>query len=243
MSKLYRLKSDHAVKCEAVFLPTSRAKGGLDSMRFIFLDEEWILPVTEFDRHWEPDLPPAPPVLAEDELGRLAGQLDGWLTIGPLDGRASAALLRRAVAELRRLRAENKDLEERKAVWKTAHDHLKAEVESLLKRPGLLPTDVIFQNMQVYLGSTGDDEYNAKLVKQFAIYMKKLQEKRDGGLGPSDPESLKVPPALEKHESLSEVFTKLSGTKPRKVLITMPWHWFPGSPIVPIPATIEELPE
>jgi len=31
--------------------------------------------------------------------------------------------------------------------------------------------------------------------------------------------------------------------KPRKVLITMPWHWFPGSPIVPIPATIEELPE
>ena len=145
MSKLYRLKSDHAVKCEAVFLPTSRAKGGLDSMRFIFLDEEWILPVTEFDRHWEPDLPPAPPVLAEDELGRLAGQLDGWLTIGPFDGKALAAFLRRAAADLRRLRWEKTFV------------------------GGVIPTKARYRGQRIWIETLGDGNADLDMQRQFEI--------------------------------------------------------------------------
>ena len=58
------------------------------------------------------------------------------------------------------------------------------------------------------------------------------------------------PECLVKMAEVLVCLTKADGRKadgdkpkPRKVLITMPWHWFPGSPIVPIPATIEELPE
>ena len=146
MSKLYRLKSDHAVEC-------SLREPGTGSWVFLVrdcvprgtLEQPWDR--SYFDKLWEPipESAPPSPVLVEDELGRFAGQLDGWLTVGPFNGKALAAFLRRAAADLRRLRWEKTFV------------------------GGVIPTKARYRGQRIWIETLGDGNADLDMQRQFEI--------------------------------------------------------------------------